>query len=188
MILLVGVGMAIVADRPLAAAFSAGSTGFGVMLGLYGIGAVVGSWLASRLTAATEPTALVTGFAVAGVAGIGIWQARAFSIVLACNLVWGVGDAVTRVAKVGILQRRTPDAIRGRVVGANESALTLAITAGFLAAGPVMAAYGAQAIYAIGGGAALGAAALSSTVVAAARRGLPEATRIDAPRPTGNEP
>jgi predicted MFS family arabinose efflux permease len=188
MILLLGIGMAIVADRPLAAAFSAGSIGFGVMLGLYGIGAVVGSWLASRLTAATEPTALVTGFAVAGVAGIGIWQARAFWIVLACNLVWGVGDAVTRVAKVGILQRRTPDAIRGRVVGANESALTFALTAGFLAAGPVIAAFGAQATYAVGGLAALGAAALSSTVVAAARRRLPDAMRVDAPRPSGSAP
>ena len=187
MILLLGVGMAIVADRPLAAVFSVGSIGFGVMLGLYGIGAVVGSWLASRLTAATEPRALVIGFAVAGVAGIGIWQARAFWIVLACNLVWGVGDAATRVAKVGVLQRRTPDAIRGRVVGANESALTLAITAGFLAAGPVMAAFGAQATYAIGGLAALAAAVLSSTVVAAARRGSVEAMRADTPRP-GIEP
>jgi predicted MFS family arabinose efflux permease len=178
MILLLGIGMAIVADRPLAAVFSVGSIGFGVMLGLYGIGAVVGSWVASRLTAATEPVALVAGFAVAGVAGIGIWQARDFWIVLACNLVWGVGDAVTRVAKVGILQRRTPDAIRGRVVGANESALTLALTAGFLAAGPVMAAFGAQATYAVGGLAALGAAALSSTVVAAARRAPPESMRV----------
>jgi predicted MFS family arabinose efflux permease len=178
MILLLGIGMAIVADRPLAAVFSVGSIGFGVMLGLYGIGAVVGSWAASRLTAATEPVALVAGFAVAGVAGIGIWQARDFWIVLACNLMWGVGDAVTRVAKVGILQRRTPDAIRGRVVGANESALTLALTAGFLAAGPVMAAFGAQATYAVGGLAALGAAALSSTVVAAARRAPPESMRV----------
>jgi predicted MFS family arabinose efflux permease len=82
------------------------------------------------------------------------------------------------VAKVGILQRRTPDAIRGRVVGANESALTLALTAGFLAAGPVMAAFGAQATYAVGGLAALGAAALSSTVVAAARRAPPESMRV----------
>jgi len=180
-VVLLGIGMAIVADRPLAAIFSVGSIGFGVMLGLYGVGAVAGSWLASRLTGATEPAALAVGFAVAGVAGIAIWLASAFWIVLVCNVVWGVGDAVTRVAKTGILQRRTPDAVRGRVVGANESALTLAITAGFLAAGPVIAVLGAQATYAVGGLTALGAAALSSTVIAAARRGPGDAMRIEAP-------
>lgn len=171
MVLLLGIAMGIVADRPLAAVFSVGSVGFGVMLALYGIGAVVGSWLGSRLTAATEPPALVTGFALAGVAGIGIWLAPAFSIVLALNVVWGVGDGVTRVAKAGILQRRTPDAIRGRVAGANETAINLALMAGFLAAGPTIGALGAQATYAVSGFAALGAAALASTVVAAARRG-----------------
>jgi predicted MFS family arabinose efflux permease len=170
MVLLLGVGMAIVADRPLAAIFSAGPVGFGLMLGLYGVGAVMGSWLASRLTGATEPAALVTGFAVAGVAGIGIWLAPAFSIVLACNLVWGVGDGVTRVAKTGILQRRTPDAIRGRVAGATETAIHLALMAGFLAAGPTIAVIGARAAYAVGGLATLAAAVLSSTVVGSARR------------------
>jgi predicted MFS family arabinose efflux permease len=171
MVLLLGMGMGIVADRPVAAVFSVGSVGFGVMLGVYGVGAVIGSWLASRLTAATEPAALVTGFVVAGVAGLGIWLAPVFWIVLACNMVWGVGDGVTRVAKTGILQRRTPDAVRGRVSGANESALNLALMAGFLAAGPTIAVLGAKATYAVGGLAALGAAAVSSTVVAAARRG-----------------
>jgi predicted MFS family arabinose efflux permease len=183
MALLLGLGLGIVADRPLAAVFSVGAVGFGVMLGLYGVGAVIGSWLASRLTAATEPAALVTGFAVAGVAGIGIWLAPAFWIVLICNFVWGVGDAITRVTKVGILQRRTPDAVRGRVAGANESAIGLALMAGFLAAGPTISAIGAQATYAVGGLAALGAAALASTVIAEARRGAAEAVRADPPLP-----
>jgi MFS family permease len=186
MVLLLGIGMAIVADRPLAADFSVGSIGFGVMLGVYGVGAVVGSWLASRLTAATEATGLVTGFAVAGVAGIGIWLAPLFGIVLVCNLVWGVGDGVTRVAKAGILQRRTPDAVRGRVYAASESGLTFAYMTGFLLAGPTIAAFGAQATYAAGGVAALGAAALSSTVIAAARRDPVEAVRVEASKPPQN--
>jgi predicted MFS family arabinose efflux permease len=181
MVLLLGMGMGIVADRPIAAVFSVGSVGFGVMLGLYGVGAVVGSWLASRLTASTEPAALVTGFLVAGIAGVWIWLAPAFWIVVACNLIWGVGDGVTRVAKTGILQRRTPDAVRGRVSGANEAAINLALMAGFLAAGPTIAALGAQATYAVGGVAALGAAALASSVVAEARRGAAEAAGSVAP-------
>lgn len=181
MVLLLGMGMGIVADRPVAAIFSQGAIGFGVMLGLYGVGAVIGSWLASRLTAATEPAALVAGFVVAGVVGIGIWLASAFWIVLVCNFVWGVGDAVTRIAKTGILQRRTPDAVRGRVSGANEAAINLGLMAGFLIAGPTISALGAQGAYAVGGLAALGAAALASTVVAAARSGPSEAMRVEPP-------
>lgn len=181
MVLLLGMGMGIVADRLVAAIFSQGAIGFGVMLGLYGVGAVIGSWLASRLTAATEPAALVAGFVVAGVVGIGIWLASAFWIVLVCNFVWGVGDAVTRIAKTGILQRRTPDAVRGRVSGANEAAINLGLMAGFLIAGPTISALGAQGAYAVGGLAALGAAALASTVVAAARSGPSEAMRVEPP-------
>jgi predicted MFS family arabinose efflux permease len=183
MVLLLGMGMGIVADRPVATIFSEGAIGFGVMLGLYGVGAVIGSWLASRLTAATEPPALVTGFVVAGLAGIGIWLASAFWIVLACNFVWGVSDAVTRVAKSGILQRRTPDAVRGRVSGANEATINLGLMAGFLIAGPTIAVLGAQGTYAAGGLAALGAAALASTVVASARGGAAEVVRVEPPPP-----
>jgi hypothetical protein len=97
-----------------------------------------------------------------------------------------VGDGVTRVAKAGILQRRTPDAVRGRVYAASESGLTFAYMTGFLLAGPTIAAFGAQATYAAGGVAALGAAALSSTVIAAARRDPVEAVRVEASKPPQN--
>jgi hypothetical protein len=52
---------------------------------------------------------------------------------------------------------------------------------GFLLAAPTITALGAQATYAVGGLAALGAAALSSTVVAAARRGPIEPMGREAP-------
>jgi MFS family permease len=168
-VLLLGLGLGIVADRPVAAAFEVGSVGFGSMLGLYGLGSVIGGGVASRMTAAIEPRALVAGFVVAGVAGIGIGVAATFALVLVCNFVWGMGDAVTIVAQQGILQRRTPDTIRSRVVAANDAAVHTALMVGFLAAGPAIAWLGAQATYAVGGVAALGAAALAWRVVAATR-------------------
>jgi MFS family permease len=138
---------------------------------------VSGAWMASRLTATTEPAALVGGLALAGIAGIGVGVAPAFWVVLACNLVWGVGDAVSLVAMTGLLQRRTPDAVRGRVVAARESIVNVAVMVGFLAAGPTIAAIGAQPTYAVGGVAALAAAVLASTVLAAARS---DASRMSA--------
>jgi predicted MFS family arabinose efflux permease len=169
MVLLLGMGLGIVADRPVAAVFDVGSAGFGWMLGLYGLGSVIGAWGGSRMTAAMEPAALVAGFIVFGAAGIGIGVAGAFAIVLGCNFVWGIGDAITTVAEQGIFQRRTPDSVRSRVVAANEAAAHAALMVGFLAAGPAIGWLGAQAAYAVGGAAALGAAALAWTVVGMAR-------------------
>jgi MFS family permease len=168
MVLLLGMGLGIVSDRPVADVFDTGPVGFGAMLGLWGLGSVVGSWVASRMTAATEPPALVVGFGLAGIGGIGIGLAPAFWLVLACNFVWGLGDALTVVSEQGIIQRRTPDAIRSRVVAANESLVHIALMVGFLAAGPVLGAVGPQATYAIGGAAALLAGVLANTVRAQA--------------------
>jgi len=123
------------------------------------------------MTAQTEPAGLVAGLAIAGFAGIGIWLAPVFAVVVACNLIWGIGDGVNRVARTGILQRRTPDVVRARVAAANETVAHLAMMFGFLLAGPAIAALGAQATYAVGGFAALGAAALCATVVAEAKQG-----------------
>jgi len=170
MILLVGMGVGIVADRPIAAAFGADGAGFGLMLAVYGVGAVAGSWFARRLTAATEPAALTGGLAVAGVAGVVIGLAGSFEIVLACNLAWGMGDAATTVARQGILQRRTPDALRGRVAAANDSTAHGALIVGFMTAGLLVDAFGAQGAYAVGGVAALVAAAMCGSVVAASQR------------------
>lgn len=164
MVLLLGMGLGIVSDRPVADVFDAGALGFGLMLGLWGLGSVVGSVVASRMTARTEPSSLVTGFVLAGVGGIGIGVAPVFWLVLVCNFVWGFGDALTVVAEQGIIQRRTPDAIRSRVVAANESLVHVALMVGFLAAGPVLTAVGPQATYAIGGVAALMAGVLANTV------------------------
>ena len=172
MVLLLGMGLGIVADRPVADVFDVGSVGFGLMLGIWGLGSVVGSWAASRMTAASEPPMLVAGFVVAGLAGIGIGVSPVFGLVLVGNFVWGLGDALTVVAEQGIIQRRTPDAIRGRVVAANEGLAHLALVAGFLASGPVIAAFGAQRTYAVGGVTALAAGAVAATVLPAARARL----------------
>jgi len=183
MVLVLGMGLGIVSDRPVAEHFAVGAVGFGLMIGIWGLGSVIGSWLASRMTAEAEPVVLVTGFLFAGLGGLGIWLAPAFSLVLACNFLWGFGDALAVVAEQGIIQRRTPDAIRSRVVAANESAVHGALMVGFLLAGPMLVALGAQGTYAVGGIAALGAGALAVTIMGRARpvAGEPPATHEERP-------
>ena len=165
-----GAGLSIVADRPIAEQFSVGPMGFGVMLGVYGIGAVLGAWLASRLTASTEVPAIVTGFVIAGVAGITVWLAPVFALVVAANLAWGVGDAASVVGRSGLFQRRSPDAIRGRVAASNESIMTVTLMAGMILGGPLIDGLGAQAAYGVAGILSIAAAFLGASVVADARR------------------
>ena len=170
MVLHLGGGMDLVADRPIAEVFGTGSVGYGAILGLYGVGAVAGALLASRLTAASELPAVVVGFVVAGVLGIGIALAPVFAIVLGCNLLWGVADGVTTTARQGIIQRRTPDALRGRVAAANDTILQGSLVIPFLAAGPVIGTIGAQATYGIGAIAFFAAAILAAMAASVARR------------------
>jgi predicted MFS family arabinose efflux permease len=165
-----GAGLSIVADRPIAEQFGVGPMGFGVMLGVYGIGAVFGAWLASRLTASTEVPAIVTGFVIAGVAGITVWLAPVFALVVAANLAWGVGDAASVVGRSGLFQRRSPDAIRGRVAASNESIMTVTLMAGMILGGPLIDGLGAQAAYGVAGILSIAAAFLGASVVAEARR------------------
>jgi MFS family permease len=174
--LVLGMGLGIVADRPIAAAFSMGSVGFGVMIGVYGLGSVLGSIWATRLTADREPTAFVGGLLAAGVGGVAIGLAPAFGVVVAGNFVWGTGDGVTGVSTNGIVQRRTLDAVRARVFAASDAIVQGALVLGFVAAGPVIAATGPKAAYVISGIAAFGAAMLAWTVAARARASVATGT------------
>ena len=71
-VLVLGIGMAMVGDVPLVEVFGAGSAGFGVMIGLWGAGSILGSLAGRWLTAATEMRWLVLGTAFTACLGIAI--------------------------------------------------------------------------------------------------------------------
>jgi MFS family permease len=60
-VLVLGIGMAMVGDVPLVDVFDAGSAGFGLMIGLWGAGSILGSLAGRWLSAATEMRWLVLG-------------------------------------------------------------------------------------------------------------------------------
>src|SRR4029077_13316457 len=60
----------------------------------------------------------------------------------------------------GIMQRRTPDAVRSRAMAGFEAALSLGLAVAYLLAGPVLKHVGPQPTYRVGGGTALAAAIL----------------------------
>ncbi len=157
-VFVLGIGVAMVADVPLAEAFGTGPTGYGVMIAAWGAGSVLGSFAGRRMTEANEPRGLVFGTGVIGVSTLGIAISPWFPPVLVLLFAGGLGDALTMVAERGIQQRRTPDAVRSRVVAAGEAAVSLAIAVGFALGGPVVGVIGPKGAYAVGGATALLAA------------------------------
>ena len=157
LVFVLGMGMGMVADAPLAESFGTGSWGFGLLIACWGGGSVLGTLVGRWMNARTEPLWLAFGAAGVGVSALGVGLFGLFPLVLVCLLVMGISDGVSIVAENGILQRRTPDAVRGRTMAAQEAVLSLGLAIAYLAAGPVLRAVGPQAVYVIAGVFALGA-------------------------------
>jgi MFS family permease len=115
------------------------------------VGTVVGSLLSRRLRAETERLALVAGLAVVGatavVAGLSPW----FALLCGAILVMGLGDGTAGVANQGIMQRRTPDAVRSRVAGAMEACIHGGLAVSYLIGGPVVRVLRPRGVYIVGG-------------------------------------
>jgi MFS family permease len=150
-VFLLGAGMGMVADAPLAERFGAGSAGFGLLIACWGLGSVLGSLLGRKLTERTEPVWLVLGAVGIAVSGAGIFFAWTFAVVLVCLLVMGVSDGITIVAEQGIMMRRSPDAVRSRVMAGFDALLSIGIAIAYIFAGPVLKLLDAQGVYGIGG-------------------------------------
>jgi MFS family permease len=160
LVFLLGAGIGMVADAPLADSFNAGPTGFGWLITVWGGGSVLGSLLGRKLTARTEPMWLVLGAGGIALGHLGVGLAPLFSVVLVFGLFMGVSDGLTMVAETGIMQRRTPDAVRSRVMAAFDAALSLGLAVAYIFAGPVLDAVGPQKVYLLGGVAAVAATAM----------------------------
>jgi MFS family permease len=153
-VMVLGIGMAMVGDVPLADVFDAGSAGFGLMIGLWGAGSVLGSLAGRWLSEATELRWLVLGTAFTAAVGIAIALSPWFALVLVLNVAWGASEGVTNVAEQNLFQRRTPDSVRSRVLGAVEGLFHGGLAVSYVAAAFVLPVVGARGMYAIAGVAA----------------------------------
>jgi MFS family permease len=157
LVFVLGMGMGMVADAPLAESFGTGGWGFGLLIACWGTGSVLGTVFGRWMNARTEPLWMVFGAAGVAVSAFGVGLFGLFPLVLVSLLVMGTSDGVSIVAENGIMQRRTPDAVRSRTMAALEAVLSLGLAIAYLAAGPVLRVVEAQSVYVIAGVFALGA-------------------------------
>jgi MFS family permease len=189
-VFVLGMGMSMVADAPLAERFGAGPIGFALLITCWGTGSVLGSGFGRFMNPRTEPVWLaIASFGIA-VAAFGVGFAPVFPIALVFLLIMGTSDGMTMVAENGIMQRRTPDAVRSRTMAAFDAVLSLGLAIAYLLAGPVLHKLGPQPVYRLGGLSALVAAIALAPLVRLRREPQPDqpAGRGDAaPRYTSAE-
>ena len=133
------------------------SWGFGLLIACWGTGSVLGTVFGRWMNARTEPLWMVFGAAGVAVSAFGVGLFGLFPLVLVSLLVMGTSDGVSIVAENGIMQRRTPDAVRSRTMAALEAVLSLGLAIAYLAAGPILRLVEAQTVYVIAGVFAVGA-------------------------------
>jgi MFS family permease len=178
LVFVLGMGMGMVADAALAESFGAGPVGFSLLIACWGTGSVVGSAAGRFMTRRTEPVWMVLGaFGVSAMA-FTVGFAPVFPIVLVALFLMGTSDGLTIVSENGIMQRRTPDAVRSRTTAAFEAVISLGLAVSYVLAGPVLELFGPQESYRIGGVTA-GLAALALLPLLRLRR------EADEPEPAG---
>lgn len=88
-----------------------------------------------------------------GLAALAASQAVSFRVLLACWIVSGLGNALGSVCYETMLQERTPDPLRGRVIAASESVLNLTYLMGAATSAWLAGLLHVRTIYALSGAA-----------------------------------
>ena len=150
-VLLFLLGPVLVAELPLARSFGAGAVGYGILVACWGGGAIGGSFAGRRLAVTNERVTMVGGCAVIGAGFSLVAFAPVFAFALAGMATAGLAEGAVTVSEQGILQRRTPDAVRSRATAATEAAVMGAFALSFPAAGFMINLLGVRGVYLLAG-------------------------------------
>jgi MFS family permease len=141
----------------------------GVVGGVWGLGMVLGSVAAPAASRRwSREWLFALAIAVVGLAVLTASWASVLSSLLLLWLVSGFANGVGSVAYYSLLQERTPDAFRGRVMGVSEAVLQGALLAGASMAGWFGTHLGVRATYAISGFMFVGTALLCRAILGTA--------------------
>ena len=125
--------------------------GFGVLLGSWGLGIVVGSLIYLAVRQRSPVVLIAVSTAAIGVAYLGM--ATAETLLAAClfSVVGGAGNGVQWIAVMTALQEHTPADYQARVVGLLESVAAAVPGIGYLLGGVLAALGSPRTAYAVAG-------------------------------------
>ncbi len=119
----------------------AGDSGYGVLLGVWGLGVAIGSVVFARSIKRSLGMLLSASTLAVGLAYLGWAIAPTLALACVAGLIGGVGNGVQWAALISAVQRLTPQQLQGRMMGAVESIGAISPGIG-LALGGAIAALG----------------------------------------------
>jgi predicted MFS family arabinose efflux permease len=140
-----------------------GSGGYGLLLGMFGIGGVIGAAIAGKLDAPAlwrRMLLVALGIVAVAVAALGLVHSLVAAIIL--SLAGGGGMIVAEVLSETALGQMLDDAVLARAYGLALPASLSGIVIGSLVAGPLVASVGVTATFLVAG---LGLAVASALVL-----------------------
>ena len=99
----------------------AGDTGYGLLLGSWGVGMVIGSIVFAALRRAPLPVLLFFSTIAVGAGYLGTAVAQTLAVACAASAVGGAGNGVQWVAVMSAVQELTVPRMQARVIGVLES-------------------------------------------------------------------
>jgi len=130
---------------------SVGDTGYGVMLGSWGAGMVLGSVIFAALRRASLPPLLFFSTVAIGAGYLGIAGAQTLTIACVASAVGGTGNGVQWVAVVSAVQELTVATMQARVLGTLESMARATPGIGYLLGGVIASAWSPRATFVVAG-------------------------------------
>jgi hypothetical protein len=118
---------------------NAGDRGYGLLLTVWGVGAVLGGLVFARLV--RRPLAPMLGLSALaiGLAYAGFAAAPSLTVACAAALIGGAGNGVEIPSMIGVVQRLTPQRLHGRLMGAVESLGAVSLAFGLPLGGALVA-------------------------------------------------
>ena len=176
-VFVLGTASTIVAEPLLADKFEAGALGYGALTAFWGGGTILGAWLSRGVRREREAVWIVSFSALMALTCFGVALSPSFWLILVWIAAFGLADGPTQVVEQNLLQRLTPDHLRGRVMGAWEAAMTGAFVGALLLGGLVVGHVGPGGAFVFAGVMGLFGAALLLPLL----RRLPHASPAQVP-------
>jgi MFS transporter, ENTS family, enterobactin (siderophore) exporter len=165
--------------------FHGGSATFGLLTAAPGLGAIIGGAASGWTSHLRRPGLVVIGAGLVwGGAIVGFGLVRSLPLALAFLALAGMGDLISEVLRNALLQRYTPDRLRGRVSSLYLAQVNSAPALGNVEAGAVAQAF-SPAISVVSGGLACVAGALLLGLAIPALRGATLAEHGQGDEPEG---
>jgi len=143
----------------------AGDTGYGLMLGSWGSGMVLGSIVFATLRRAPLPLLLFFSTLAIGAGYLGMAGAQTLAVACVASAIGGAGNGVQWVAVISAVQELTTAPMQARVVSVLESIGSATPGLGYLLGGLIATGYDPRATFVVAGVGVVAIATISAPLL-----------------------